>query len=82
QASLEAQQKQLGQIVDQLKGIVDDQGSTVSQLKTVTDNLAATDGRVDQIQHTLYDNQVWLKTQLDNLDRRVTALENKGTVTG
>lgn len=82
QASLEAQQKQLGQIVDQLKGIVDDQGSTVSQLKTITDNLAATDGRVDQIQHTLYDNQVWLKNQLDNLDKRVTALENKGTVTG
>lgn len=82
QTALEAQQKQLGQIVDQLKGIVDDQGSTVSQLKTITDNLAATDGRVDQIQHTLYSNQVWLKNQLDNLNRRVTALENKGTVTG
>lgn len=82
QASLEAQQKQLGQIVDQLKGIVDDQGSTVNQLKTITDNLAATDGRVDQIQRTLYDNQVWLKDQLSTLDQRVTALENKGTVTG
>lgn len=82
QTALEAQQKQLGQIVDQLMGIVDDQGSTVSQLKTITDNLAATDGRVDQIQHTLYSNQVWLKNQLDNLNRRVTALENKGTVTG
>lgn len=82
QTALETQQKQLGQIVDQLKGIVDDQGSTVSQLKTITDNLAATDGRVDQIQHTLYSNQVWLKNQLDNLNRRVIALENKGTVTG
>lgn len=82
QAQLEAQQKQLGQIVDQLKGIVDDQGSTVNQLKTITGNLAATDGRVDRIQHTLYDNQVWLKDQLSKLDQRVTALEHKGTVTG
>ena len=61
---------------------MDDQGSTVNQLKAITSGLAATDGRVDQIQHTLYKNQVWLKDQLSKLDQRVTALENKGTVTG
>ena len=51
-------------------------------MKAITSSLAATDGRVDQIQHTLYENQVWLKDQLSKLDQRVTALENKGTVTG
>ena len=82
QAELKTAQEQLAEQQKTLKSIVDDQGSTVSQLKTITSSLAATDVRVDQIQHTLYDNQVWLKTQLDNLDRRVTALEKKGTVTG
>lgn len=82
QAELKTAQEQLAEQQKTLKSIVDDQVSTVNQLKAITSGLAATDGRVDQIQHTLYDNQVWLKTQLDNLDRRVTALEKKGTVTG
>lgn len=82
QAELKTAQEQLAEQQKTLKSIVDDQGSTVSQLKTITSSLAATDGRVDQIQHTLYENQVWLKDQLSKLDQRVTALENKGTVTG
>ena len=82
QAELKTAQEQLAEQQKTLKSIVDDQGSTVSQLKTITSSLAATDVRVDQIQHTLYDNQVWLKDQLSKLDQRVTALEHKGTVTG
>lgn len=82
QAELKTAQEQLAEQQKTLKSIVDDQGSTVNQLKTITSGLAATDGRVDRIQHTLYDNQVWLKDQLSKLDQRVTALEHKGTVTG
>ena len=82
QAELKTAQEQLAEQQKTLKSIVDDQGSTVNQLKAITSSLAATDGRVDQIQHTLYENQVWLKDQLSKLDQRVTALENKGTVTG
>lgn len=82
QAELKTAQEQLAEQQKTLKSIVDDQGSTVNQLKTITSSLAATDEKVDTIQHTLYDNQVWLKDQLSKLDQRVTALENKGTVTG
>lgn len=82
QAELKTAQEQLAEQQKTLKSIVDDQGSTVNQLKAITSGLAATDGRVDRIQHTLYDNQVWIKGQLSKLDRRVTALEHKGTVTG